>query len=392
MSSIIKIKSNISFVLILTVYLFLNQSVYSQVIVTPAGNSSINAESSGFYYSLPRTVIKVDFIIEKNKCVKGPYSEYAPKILGIDDVIIKDETKYTLVDVIVSALVEPDPDATFFVEFDEKASKEEKSLIFNLQEDGIILGANDVENQGIQKSISLSKTLVNDSENNVFQYYAESNLYQRVDTIVRKITIDTTTIRRNILQSSWVDRSPEQKARAAADYIQKIRESRFNLISGYQEINYGNSISFMDEKLKAMEDEYVDLFVGKEIKSLKEQSVEFLPSKENVGIQLLARFSETTGLTGLESKSEPIQIEISPVGNTNKINSDNKNIGKDKTVNNLFYRTPEYVMLKILYKGGIIAEKKMLISQLGSLSIAPISKTRLVFDANTGMVTTIKRD
>jgi hypothetical protein len=374
------------------VYLFLNQSVYSQVIVTPAGNSSINAESSGFYYSLPRTVIKVDFIIEKNKCVKGPYSEYAPKILGIDDVIIKDETKYTLVDVIVSALVEPDPEATFFVEFDEKASKEEKSLIFNLQEDGIILGANDVENQGIQKSISLSKTLVNDSENNVFQYYAESNLYQRVDTIVRKITIDTTTIRRNILQSSWVDRSPEQKARAAADYIQKIRESRFNLISGYQEINYGNSISFMDEKLKAMEDEYVDLFVGKEIKSLKEQSVEFLPSKENVGIQLLARFSETTGLTGLESKSEPIQIEISPVGNTNKINSDNKNIGKDKTVNNLFYRTPEYVMLKILYKGGIIAEKKMLISQLGSLSIAPISKTRLVFDANTGMVTTIKRD
>jgi hypothetical protein len=209
---------------------------------------------------------------------------------------------------------------------------------------------------------------------------------------VRKITIDTTTIRRNILQSSWVDRSPEQKARAAADYIQKIRDSRFNLISGYQEVNYGNSILFMDEKLKIMEDEYVDLFVGKEIKTLKEQSVEFLPSKENIGIQLLARFSETGGLSALDSKSEPIQIEISPVGNTTAMNSENKNSGKDKIINNLYYRTPEYVKVKVLYKGSVIAEKKLLISQLGSLSKAPISKTRLMFDANTGMVTTIKRD
>jgi hypothetical protein len=384
--------SNISVGLFLSVFFFIHQTVAAQVIVTPAGNSSINAESSGFYYSLPRNIIKVDFIIEKNKCVKGPYSEYAPKILGIDDVIIKDETKFTLIDVIVSTTIEPDPEATFFVEFDEKASKEEKSLIFNLQEDGIILGANDVDNRGIQKSVSISKTLVNDSEKNVFQYYAESNLYQRVDTIVRKITIDTTTIRRNILQSSWVDRSPEQKARAAADYIQKIRDSRFNLISGYQEVNYGNSILFMDEKLKIMEDEYVDLFVGKEIKTLKEQSVEFLPSKENIGIQLLARFSETGGLSALDSKSEPIQIEISPVGNTTAMKSENKNSGKDKIINNLYYRTPEYVKVKVLYKGSVIAEKKLLISQLGSLSKAPISKTRLMFDANTGMVTTIKRD
>jgi hypothetical protein len=334
----------------------------------------------------------VDFIIEKNKSFKGPYSEYAPKILGIDDVILKDETKFSLVDVIVSAVTEPDPEATYYVEFDEKASKEPKSLIFNLQADGIILSANDTEDKGLQKQVSISKTLVNGNDTKEFQYYAESNLYQKVDTIVRKITIDTTTIRRNILQSSWVDRSPEQKARAAADYIHKIRESRFNLISGYQEVNYGNSIAFMDEKLAKMEDDYVSLFVGKEVKTLMEQSVEYLPTKENTGLQILAKFSETSGITGLESKAESIQIEITQVGNTNSIATENKNIGKAKITNNLYCRIPEYIHVKILYKGSVLAEEKLLISQLGSISTAPISKTRLIFDANTGMVTTVKRD
>ena len=384
--------SNISVGLFLSVFFFIHQTVAAQVIVTPAGNSSINAESSGFYYSLPRNIIKVDFIIEKNKCVKGPYSEYAPKILGIDDVIIKDETKFTLIDVIVSTTIEPDPEATFFVEFDEKASKEEKSLIFNLQEDGIILGANDVDNRGIQKSVSISKTLVNSDKRSEFQYYAESNLYQKVDTIVRKITIDTTTIRRNILQSSWVDRSPEQKARSAADYIHKIRESRFNLISGYQEVNYGNSIAYMDEKLLQMEEEYVSLFTGKQVKTLEEQSVEFLPLKENIGQQPLIKFNETTGFIPTDAKTESVIIEINPVGNGANIASSNKNNGNSKVMNNLYSRVPEYALIKIIYKGKILAEEKLLISQLGSLSVAPVAKTRLVFDAKTGMVTAVKRD
>jgi hypothetical protein len=377
-------------VLILAACILQSGPINAQIIVSPSGSSGINSESAGFYYSLPRNLIKVDFIIEKNKCYKGPYSEFTPKILGVEDVISKDETKYSLVDVIISTVTEPDPETTFFVEFDEKASKEDKSLIFNLQADGIILSANDSESKGEQKTSFTSKTLVNGNDTKEFQYYAESNLYQKVDTIIRKITIDTTIIRRNLLQSTWVDRSPEQKARAAADYIHKIRESRFNLISGYQEINYGSSISFMDEKLSDMEDEYLSLFVGKQIKTLEEKSIEYLPTKENTGLQLLARFSESSGISGIDSKAEPIQIEISLVGTANPIA--NRNSGKNKIVNNLYCRVPEYVNVKVIYKGAVITEDKLLISQLGYVSVVPISKTRLIFDANTGMVTTVKRD
>ncbi len=372
--------------------LFTTQLIQAQIIVTPARSASNTGETPGFYYSLPRNLIKVDFIVERNHCLKGPYSDYASKLLGISDFIQKDEIKYSILDAIISVVTEPDPDATYYVEFDEKASKEPKSLIFNLQDDGIILSANDTEVKGDKEGISISKTLVNSDRRSEFQYYAESNLYQKVDTIVRKITIDTTTIRRNILQSSWVDRSPEQKARSAADYIHKIRESRFNLISGYQEVNYGNSIAYMDEKLLQMEEEYVSLFTGKQVKTLEEQCVEFLPLKENTGQQSLIKFNELGGFSTTDAKSESVIIEINPVGNGANIATSNKNNGNSKVTNNLYCRVPEYALIKIIYKGKTITEKKLLISQLGSLTVAPVAKTRLIFDARTGMVTAVKRD
>jgi hypothetical protein len=58
----------------------------------------------------------------------------------------------------------------------------------------------------------------------------------------------------------------------------------------------------------------------------------------------------------------------------------------------LYCRVPEYALIKIIYKGKTITEKKLLISQLGSLTVAPVAKTRLIFDARTGMVTAVKRD
>ncbi len=371
--------------------LFVNQPIRSQFVVSPA-NASKTSESAGFYYSLPRQVIKVDFVIEQTKRFKGPYSDFSSKILGVDNYISKDETKYSLVDVIISTVTEPDPQATFYVEFDEKASKDAKSLVFNLASDGIILGANDVDIQTQLESTTITKTLVNSYENKDFKYFAESNLYQKIDTIVRKITIDTTTIKRNILQSSWVDRSPEQKARAAAEYIHKIRESRFNLLTGYQEVSYGNSITYMDEKLREMEDDYLSLFLGKEIKTLIQQDVAYLPLKENTGEQPIAKYSESLGLVGLNSKAEPIIIEISPLGNTVAIAAENKNSGQSKITNNLYYRIPENVIIKIIFKGNVLANESLLISQLGSVSIAPMNKTRLIFDPNTGMVISVKRE
>ncbi|MBU1010762.1 MAG: DUF4831 family protein [Bacteroidetes bacterium] len=363
----------------------------AQIIVSPA-NTGKSADASGFYYALPRNFIKLDFILEKNQRFRGPYADFTSKNLGVEQYVKQDEVVYTLLDVIVTTYTEPDPAAYFFVEFDERGSKDARSLVFNLMPDGIILAADDADNRAAGPKSVTETTLINAPESSHFQYYAERNLYLRVDTIMRKITIDTTTIKRNILQTSWVDRNPEQKAKSAADMINKIRESRYNLISGYQEINYGQSIVYMNEELNKLEDEYLSLFLGKESRSIEKQTLLFLPEPGKTGLVPVAKLNDNSGITDLNGKGENIQLKIDLTGVTQNLINDNKNTGRSKITNSVYYRIPEYVEVAVMFKGRSWAKQRMAISQLGPISVAPVMKTRLVFDAETGMIKTVKRD
>lgn len=359
-----------------------------QIFVTPVQNNTAS-ESPGFYYALPQNVIKLDFVIEKTEKIKGPYSEYAENTIGVQDFITKDETHFRVMDIVTTIEAEPDPGAWFFVEFDERGSKDARSLIFDLQDNGIILGADEAP---LAKKLTrdlTETTLVNAGNEKRFHYFAERNLYQRVDTIVRKITIDTTVIRRNILQSAWVDRNPEQKARAAADMIHKIRDSRFNLISGFQEINYGTSIVYMDTQLQQLEEEYLALFLGKEIKQLYTQAVYFVPKPDQKGSVVVAGFSETLGLTEGTSKANQVELTID-----NNIQETFVKSGgaKGKVSNGVYYRIPQSAMLTLTYQGKVYYKERRAISQLGTIAVAPVNKTRLQFSPESGMVTTIKRE
>jgi len=368
------------------------QNLNAQVFVSPATGGNRSADAPGFYYALPRTVVKVDVILEKNERFKGPYSEFTGRILGVDDFVKQNETVYTIIDIIVSSISEPDPQAWYFVEFDERGSRDARSLIFELQENGLILGADDAVRGRSQMGLKVEKTFVNTPDEKRFQYFAERNLYQRIDTIKRNITIDTTVIRRNILQSAWVDRNPEQKARAAADMIHKIRESRFNLISGFQEVNFGSGLPYMDQQLQTLEEEYLSLFLGKEVRSIVEHTVYYYPDKESKGIQPLARFTEKEGIIEGNVKGEQIQIVIEPLNLTSRLADDHKNTGRSRLNNNMYYRVPDMADISILFRGKNMARERFGIGQLGVISVAPLSKTRLLFDPNTGMISTIKRE
>mgnify|MGYP001035145180 CR=1 FL=1 len=368
---------------------FLN--AFGQITVTPIKGGK-SQESPGFYYALPRNYIKIDFIFEKNQRYKGPYADFTSRILGVDDYIKQDETRYTILDVIISVHTEPDPEAYYFIEFDERSSRDIRTMVFSMQPDGILMAVDDVDQHFAQPQTTIEKTFVNAPETKRFNYFAERNLYQRIDTIVRRITIDTTVIRRNILQSSWVDRNPEQKARAAADHIHRIRESRYNLISGYQEINYGQSIVYMDQQLLELENEYLSLFLGKEFRSIEEYTHYYLPEKGKTGMQALLRFSETSGFDNGQNRGEQIQIRLEPTGNTELIAPENRNLGNIKLTNSLYYRIPEYVEVSLMINGTLWTKQRLPISQMGVLSVAPVTRNLMIFDPETGGIRTLKRD
>ncbi len=367
-----------------------HNNCFSQIFISPAGSIKAS-DATGFYYALPQNLLKIDIILEKNTRYRGPYAEYAVKILGVDNFVKQDETVYTIRDVIITTISEPDPNAWFFVEFDEKGSKDAQSLVFSLQPDGIIIAADNAEHSSITSINRIEKQFVNAPESASFKYFAERNLYQRVDTIVRKITIDTTTIMHNVLQASWVDRNPEQKAKAAADMIHSLREKRLNLISGYQEINYGQSLIYMNDELLKLEQEYLGLFLGREFRSIEEQTIYFLPEAGKTGLQVLARLNENQGVVDSGSKGEALQIKIDPAGSTQSLSGLNAP-SKSRLSNIMYFRTPEYVNIEVLFKGKKLAHARKAISQFGPISNAPLSKTRLQFDPETGQVKTIRRE
>jgi len=372
--------------------LLISSTAFAQITVSHAKNG-IPGQQDGFFYALPQTVLKIDFIVRKTTHTTGPYSGFAERMLGVSDVVKTDFESYDILDAVLSTSTEPDNKAVFFVRLDERATKDAVSMTFSQLGNGILLGVGDEIQDYDNQSVKLVKHLVNSPDQKEFSYYAESNLYRRIDTIIRNITIDTTIIKRPVLQAAWVDRSSEQKARSAADYIQTIRQSRFNLVSGYQEINYGNTLIYMDKQLQQLEEAYLSLFLGHEHSIIEEHTVYFTPQKNDNGLKTIARFAEESGVIYSGTKGVPLQVELIPAGNTQNIPAVEESTLESITViNSMLYRVPETVEIRVIYQGKLLDHVRIPISQMGAIAVAPLSRSKLRFDPETGQIIQLKRD
>jgi hypothetical protein len=73
-------------------------------------------KSGGVYYSLPKTIVTVEVTLNKTYKVKGPYSSYAQKYLGLSNIITENSTSYDLAGITLNSYSVPDPDQYYFVE------------------------------------------------------------------------------------------------------------------------------------------------------------------------------------------------------------------------------------------------------------------------------------
>ena len=78
---------------LLSILLFSCNSSYQ---VMHVSKNIVANEKSGFYYALPKTFIKVNFIVDQQEDVKGPYSDFAKKYFGLNNVITQNSMKYKI--------------------------------------------------------------------------------------------------------------------------------------------------------------------------------------------------------------------------------------------------------------------------------------------------------
>lgn len=339
--------------------------LHAQFTTTSAKNVNPGPQS-GVYYSLPQTMLQLDFVIEETDYEEGPLSGYASIYFNMDEIVEYNTTDYQLLDVRMSKIASPDPNATFFVSI--SSGRGGSNAVFDILPNGII------------RSVGSGNALVEAEETRIEVSEPQPAVCQQETPAQDFISLMTS------------GKTEAQLAREAVDKINEIRDARFKLVSGYYETAHNpETFNKMFEKLDEMEAQYTSLFLGKRVKKTVVKTIYVIPSKE-VTTQTVAKFSETEGLTsGTSGMGSPIMVQTLPLNTTAAINAPSQSAVESMSYDNkLFYRVPEMANVKVSYKNNTLLEERLVVNQLGALLMAPIANTKMEFDTETGQIINFK--
>ena len=344
---------------LLLLALALGGQLHAQFTTTFAKNVT-PGQQNGLYYSLPQTMLKLDFIIEEAQLEKGPLSDYASNYFEMEDYVEYESTEYTLLDVKMTTVACPDPNALFFVTM--TGARGGSKLQFDVMPNGIIRSVgvgNDEETTAPQPVIQEQpKCCEGDTDNEAF------------------------------IGLMSAGKTNAMLAKEVADKIVEIRKAKFYLISGDVEMaSNPETFNAMYKKLDAMEKEYTSLLLGKRVAKKVVKTVYVIPNKE-LPTQTVAKFSETEGLTvGTGGMGSMITVQTLPLNSTAAINAPSQSAVESMTYENkVFYRIPEMANVKVSCEGETLLEDRVTVSQLGQLLMAPVTNSKLTFDTETGQV------
>jgi len=360
----------------------------SQINVLHIGDSKVKSDKDGVFYSLPRTVLLVSLKIDKIQKIKGPYSEFADKYLGLSNCVTANSLEYELKEISVTSIAEPDPEQYYFVELDDKGSKESKAIEMYLSESGMLQDAKDLSKLKNTKVTTSQQEPVDD-----FAKILNPSWFERIDTIIRKVSVDTTTIEQKVFRKASSEKTTEQKAKDAADYILKLDENKLNLLSGYQEIAYEKaSIEYMCDQLDKLKAEYLALFQGLTSTSGIDISFRFIPKAgESEQTATLCKFSKMKGVTEKSGSGDPVTIVVESEGLTNALSDYLKTQSRDeKRLHGFYYCIPDIANVSLKIGGQTKLETSFSVNQLGIITFAPTGNfSSLRLHDNTGSLKSV---
>lgn len=365
--------------------------------VTTHAKDLNESDDDGIFYYLPRNVIKLEFTVEKTDYYIGPYAEFASKLLGLKDFVKEQKTEYVIKDVDIQISNEADPNALYCV-VDERGKEPMQSLL--VDDDGIILA------YGFDSIPSDMKV-----QHNTFKYndlaLTETTAVTFIEVLDKDAEMDEDEDDEEGEEEGEKEEkgesaktkkpakiSKDDKAKAVVEKIAKIRNTYFELVSGYQEVSYGDATKYMAETMKEIENEYISLFKGKVVKSICKKTVYITPESNQAGSSVtVAKLSTTDGLVDANGKGDAVKIQFENISNLSNIAPLKENAKKTNFSNRLFYRIPAKSNVKVSVGNVVLAEKKLNISQFGIIRPLVIKNNKVLFNPNTGqIISVLKQD
>ena len=346
--------------------------------------------SEGFYYSLPRNVVTIDITVEEVVRIAGPYAEYASKYLGIKDAVLNSTRFFELSDIKMNTYSEPDPEQYYFVDISNYNGYKAQSIMIGMSQAGLIQDLNDNSDRQVEKE-KLEKEEDNDIDySKTFKYFADANLVEKIDTVVEQVIMDTVTVERMHLKRSFVEKSYEQKAKEASELLMKIKEQRFDIITGAQEVAYsGATVTYMADELSKMEQEYMKLFTGVIQRNTFHYRYSYKPESHVYSASIpLFKFTQQEGIITDKSKAgSMVYIHIDRSRTTTTLEKFiNDTEGDKDTDKGFYYRIPESAKFTIKEGEELKAEASFLISQFGVVTNLPAKNTKVQFYPNSGAI------
>lgn len=354
-------------------------NVSAQIVSYPLNTENLDYSGDGFIYALPSTTVRLDITINKTEKFKGKFSDYSVKLLGITEMITKDAVHYEISDVKISTESDVDTSQLYFARFPKKLS-DDAGFFIQLSEQGFISAFHQIKKEDDSRN---EKDVVVTP----FKDLLKPVLIEKVDTIIRRVSIDTTIIEEKVLKRSISEKSNEQQAREIADLIYRIEDNKFSLITGYQEVNYSKeSLQFMLDNLNRMEREYLDYFKGTTVRSKETYTFYYKPqAKPEEAFNTFFRFSPVDGIYDKNSRSgEAVSINVAPSNTLKAARSfENERMQVKRKNKGIYYRIAEPVTIQVKLGNTIIASEKTFVSQMGILTFLPsLNVSSVEFNAN----------
>ena len=320
-----------------------------------AQTSGMDPEGS-LVYSLPRTSVRLEVVAEREAFYAGPYAKYAGKYLGIE-ARQKDAVTFTVKSVRMTPLVEADQECRYSI-----APGAGMPAFLSLTSQGLV-------------SISAGA-----SEGTEWRFpsargadFAEkgvsSNLTSESTTLYRNVKNESSYNKVAVQQEMVVQKSPDARAREAADMIFNLRKKRVQIITGDTDATFsGEALNSAIEEIARLEKEYMEMFIGYSEYSEQKMNYEVVPSVGNESQMYVAfRLSDTKGLVPAEDMSgKPYLLEfaVQPVSVPAGKSSPAKG-------NVAHYRIPTTCEVKLSDGVNVLLQSRMPVYQLGVESTFP---------------------
>jgi hypothetical protein len=220
----------------------------------------------------------------------------------------------------------------------------------------------------------------------LFNKYKESPTREIIDTVIRRVSIDTLVLEEKIFKRSMVEFTDREKAQEAADHIRQIEKDKYNLLVGYQETAYSReALEFMYNKLEEQRVEYLKLFTGVSVKETLKFNYQFFPEtgKEEQEYRLAA-FLKSSGMTTPDGQND-VTISLQ----SDAVNMLPGEPADGQSATGLVYRVPRSVQAVLSVQGKELDSKRLEILQLGSIQSLPPDFKRVEFDMETGALKSV---